>query len=461
MECFAVYSNNLEGRLDCFYYKPDNRTIINSKYPIKNIEDITLKIIHPPEYKRIYSNKGYQLLRAQNVKPFKIIIDANKVFFSKESLPSENLIFPEIGDVLVVRSGVNTGDCAVIDERYDDLILGSDNLVCKCKNEIRPKYLMIFLCSDFGKKLLAKYITGATNSHITPQNLGKIKLPIPFIENQDSLVQLMGQAYSLKESKEAEAQRLLDSINDYVLDELGIKLPELRKHLSHLVFSDEAKGERLDPRYYKPYFKEFEEELTKRKDIKIIGEISEYVGSGATPKAGGDDYTSSDEGILFIRIVNLKNNTIVLDDVLYIRKTIHEGMLKRTKLKVNDVLLSMAGTIGLSVVVPENLGEANINQAIARIVVNRNINPFYLSALLNSKIGKIQTDRLSRPAVQANINLAEIRALKIPLPPLPIQNKIAEEVKSRMKKADQLQKQAKEELEKAKQEVEKIILGDR
>ncbi len=37
------------------------------------------------------------------------------------------------------------------------------------------------------------------------------------------------------------------------------------------------------------------------------------------------------------------------------------------------------------------------------------------------------------------------------------QNKIAEEVKSRMQKAEQLQKEAKEELEKAKQEVEKIF----
>ncbi|CAD7775037.1 hypothetical protein AIOGIFDO_01707 [Candidatus Methanoperedenaceae archaeon GB37] len=48
--------------------------------------------------------------------------------------------------------------------------------------------------------------------------------------------------------------------------------------------------------------------------------------------------------------------------------------------------------------------------------------------------------------------------IKIPLPPLAVQNKIAEEVKRRMQKAEQLQKEAKEELEKAKQEVEKMIL---
>jgi len=46
-----------------------------------------------------------------------------------------------------------------------------------------------------------------------------------------------------------------------------------------------------------------------------------------------------------------------------------------------------------------------------------------------------------------------------PLPLLSIQNKIAEEVKKRMQKAEQLHKEAKEELERAKLEVEKIILS--
>lgn len=45
------------------------------------------------------------------------------------------------------------------------------------------------------------------------------------------------------------------------------------------------------------------------------------------------------------------------------------------------------------------------------------------------------------------------------MPPISIQNKIVEEVKKRMQKAEVLQKEAKGELEKAKLEVENIILG--
>ena len=121
----------------------------------------------------------------------------------------------------------------------------------------------------------------------------------------------------------------------------------------------------------------------------------------------------------------------------------------------------MAGTIGLSVVVPEGIGEANINQAIAKITPKKDlVGSVYLSTVLNSSIGKVQTDRLSRPAVQANLNLDEIQNLKIPLPPPEIQNKIADEVQRRIDEAERLKQEAKQGLEEAKQKVEKMILGE-
>jgi hypothetical protein len=86
MQCFAVWSDEIEGRLDCFYYSPRNSFSIKSKFPIVTIKDVTNSVIHPPEYKRSYSPSGYQLLRAQNVRPTGVDIDANKVYFDKDYL---------------------------------------------------------------------------------------------------------------------------------------------------------------------------------------------------------------------------------------------------------------------------------------------------------------------------------------------------------------------------------------
>ncbi|MFN3910083.1 MAG: restriction endonuclease subunit S [Candidatus Anstonellaceae archaeon] len=77
----------------------------------------------------------------------------------------------------------------------------------------------------------------------------------------------------------------------------------------------------------------------------------------------------------------------------------------------------------------------------------------------NSKNFKNQAKILVKGDAEPQFNANTINDLLIPLPPLEVQNKIAEEVKSRIQKAEQLQKEAKEELEKAKKEVENIILG--
>jgi len=43
-----------------------------------------------------------------------------------------------------------------------------------------------------------------------------------------------------------------------------------------------------------------------------------------------------------------------------------------------------------------------------------------------NKFGQVQLDRLKRPVARANINLEEVGKIKIPLPPRPIQDRVAE-----------------------------------
>ena len=222
------------------------------------------------------------------------------------------------------------------------------------------------------------------------------------------------------------------------------------------VWSDEVE-KRLDPRFYLPYFTEFEKKISDRKDVKTLGEVADYIGSGATPLAGGDAYISKEEGgIPFVRVTNLKDGHIDLSDVLYIKPEIHNGMLKRTQLKAGDLLLSMAGTIGLVAIVQDDIGEANINQALARIVLKDDYDRNYITAVLSSKIGEIQTDRLSRPSVQANINLDEIRSIKLPIPAIKIQKEVVEKIQA----AYEQKRRKEEEIKKILASIDDFVLGE-
>ena len=168
--------------------------------------------------------------------------------------------------------------------------------------------------------------------------------------------------------------------------------------------------ERLDVGFYNPkYFETIDKmrNLTKNPKLKLDkiemlfdnGEDLKITG-GATPLGA----TYLEEGIQFIRVQNVRRNEFLLNDVKYIPKFIHDSMLKRSQLKECDVLLTITGTYGYSVVVPDNLGDANMNQHLVRMRFDREkISPKYISYFLNSKLGRIQTDRWvtgsSRPAL--------------------------------------------------------------
>ena len=109
---------------------------------------------------------------------------------------------------------------------------------------------------------------------------------------------------------------------------------------------------------------------------------------------------------------------------------------------------------------PINLKDKKIYFVGEMISIRANtekINPYYLLSVLKLHEYYLFINREKRGQT-SHLYPEDLGNVIIPLPPLPEQNKIADEVKKRMQKAEQLQKEAKEELEKVKLEVERIIL---
>ena len=88
----------------------------------------------------------------------------------------------------------------------------------------------------------------------------------------------------------------------------------------------------------------------------------------------------------------------------------------RSSCAVGDVLLSTAGTVGNAGIVTANILPANMDQDLARIHLRDDrIDPWYLVAFLNSRIGRLQSERVSTGQVQKHIALEKIREFSIPV----------------------------------------------
>jgi type I restriction enzyme, S subunit len=155
-----------------------------------------------------------------------------------------------------------------------------------------------------------------------------------------------------------------------------------------------------------------------------LGKSVELVTKGTTPTSLGENFTES--GIKFLRAQNVVDGKVLIDDdILFIDNETHNSKLKRSHILKGDVLLTIAGTIGRTAIV-EIDEELNCNQAVAIIRLgNSEIHPNFLCHFFASSNAQSQFTMGKVTATIPNLSLSQIKKLKIPLPPLDQQKKIA------------------------------------
>ena len=155
-----------------------------------------------------------------------------------------------------------------------------------------------------------------------------------------------------------------------------------------------------------------------------LGKLCHVVTKGTTPTSVGLEF--ADVGVPFLRIVNLKNRTVVLEDVLFISEETNKS-LKRSRIQPNDFLLTIAGTIGKVAIVPPDFPECNCNQALAILRFDyEKLNPQFLLHWLATNDAQNQITGKKVTGVISNLSLGQIKELQVPLPTLAEQQKIAE-----------------------------------
>jgi len=408
-----------------------------------------------------YQEKGMPFLKVQNISQEGIHGELTHISKSVHDRMKRSKLYG--GEILYTMAG-SIGVATIFPEGRGDANINQAIAKIVVKEEINKKYLIVILNSNLCALQSKRMLTTSAQPNINFEQIKSLKIPLPPHQTQNRIAQLMDNAYEIKKQKESEAQQLIDSIDDYILSELGIKLPELKDEMCYIVTADEVKNNRCDAHYYQPKFTLAESKL-EAVDCSVfsLGELITDLSGGATPKVEGDFYTDID-GVFFLRVQNISMEGIILEDVKFIKREVHEGMLKRSQLNKNDLVYTITGRIGSVAVVPEGF-EGNINQHSVRFhlkekINNMDINPHYVAIFLNTELGNFLAIRKATGGTRPALDYHALKSLIIPHPSEEIQAKIAKEVKARMQKSEQLQKEAKEVLEEAKKRVERIILGE-
>ncbi len=455
---FLINRGELEGRLDSYYY---NEVFLNNEINLHKIGYTRfgefIKVITKGSTPEMI-NEGIPFLKVLNMNEFGI--KTEKLDFisfkthqsmKRSQLHGNEILYSMAGTIGMAVNYDKKFEQANINQAIAKIIL----------NDKSFNIVMVYLLNSRLCNLQAKrFLTVSAQPNINFEQIKSIKIP-KILENQKiEIISTMDRAYESKKQKEKEAQGLLDNIDDYLFDKLGIKLPvKPENNIENITFKvgfDDIFGDRLDAdsytSYYQNIFDTFEKSTCKFTTLKTI---TKKIKTGTTPDQKLDAFTIEKE-IVFLRNSDIQDGEIIEDKFKYIKNNLEKYLTFSYK---NEIIICIAGTIGISAL--NRFDRLAINQNVSSLTIDETqININFLIYWLNTKVAINLLKRLASIATIAYVNNPTLLRLQIPLPDITIQNEIANEIKQKRQKAKQLQNEAKEELENAKKEVEKIILGD-
>ena len=133
----------------------------------------------------------------------------------------------------------------------------------------------------------------------------------------------------------------------------------------------------------------------------------------------------TDYGIPFIYISNIEGfNKINFTDCSYVPEDYYEKIIDKRKVKENDILYTVVGSYGIPVLVKSET-KFCFQRHIALIRAEK-INSEFLVQVLDSGAFRLQADKVAIGEAQKTVTLDNLRKMRINLPPLSDQLKIAE-----------------------------------
>ncbi len=331
-----------------------------------------------------YVQNGIQVIRITNVQKG-YISDTDKKFYKEEKeLERYKLIE---GDLLISLTG-NVGRVGVIKSENLPAYLNQRVSCVRIKNNnlLNKRFLFNFLNSDSFEKTCIKNSKGIAQKNISTVWLREIKIPLPAMEEQRKI-----------------AQRL-DAVSDLLAKQK--QLLSEQDNLIQSTFYDMFGDHQLSQQ---------KGQWNKISDVAVVA-------GGSTPKTQTPEYWDGD--LNWFTPAELENCSWY---VYSSQRKITTAGVKSCHLEefpINTVLLSSRAPIGKLAIARETF---YCNQGFKNIICGETVNPIYLYHLLMYNINYMKS--LGKGATFKEISKKIVEDIKIPVPPLELQEKFAAIVK--------------------------------
>ena len=447
------------GRFDPEFYIGQTIQIVT--YPLKNFVKIKSGKRIPKGRSYANTTTAYKYLRVDDLDSEILEIDIDKLKSIDKDIFTLLERYEIHNDEVALSIAGTIGKVFIFHNATNNRVILTENCVkLQAQDNLLPKFLSLILKTDFLQSQMKRQYIQTTIPKLAIERIKELQIPsIPPLSTQQHIIDLMDKAYKAKQEKENKAKELLDSIDSYLLEELGIILPlRANNTLNSRIYTQKISalsGSRFDANYHQKYYRDLEKSLLSS-PYPLVNLASLINNFKKGIEVGSGEYSQNKE-IPFIRVSDITNNGIDFSNVQkFISASLFEN-LKAYKPKENELLYSKDGTVGICLEADTSC-DYIISGGILRLELKAEVDKDFLCFLLGSYMMNIFANRVSIGAVIKHLNIGEFLNLKIPLPPLALQTQIASRLKNSKFQALSLEKEAKEILHKAKIDVEALLL---
>ena len=446
----------MAGRVDPRHYTL--REALSSPYPLAQLGALV-------ETEPDYGLSARAVARRSAAEPRYIRITD----FGEDGIaPGHTFVTPEVvesgydlaaGDILFARTG-SVGKTYIHEDTSEPAIFAGYCIRFQFDTaRALPKFIYWWTKTAAYARWVAAIRRPSVQANINKEEFKSCLIPLPPLARQDELVATMDAARSERNKKLAAADELLAGLDDFVLAELGVNPNPPQKATSAIRVSN-LRNSRYDPDFHSLRFRTIREGIASgTHPTASIAGLCEWIATGFAAGRGSQafDYES---GLPHLRPLNLDTfGQISLEGTKFVPKeAVSDGNLcERGEVLFNNTNSTIM--VGKSVVFELDQPCACSNH-ITRLRPRNGVSPHYLAAVFNSLrrlgyLGLLSTNFNN----QAGINRETLSQLRIPHPPLPEQERIANEVIRRREEARRLRSEADTGWQAAKEWFEGEVLG--
>ena len=463
MQKFIAKSSELFDRFDPKYVA-FKRRVANFRYPSVKMGSL---LSEPPEYGA--GEAGIERLSDTTPRYIRITdIDENGELLPGLGMTAANVepqYFLRDGDLLFARSGNTVGKSYLHEsERVSYPCFYAGYMIrFRFGEKVFPKYVFAFAQTPYYHEWVSAIQRSAGQPNINAQEYRNLEIPLPPLSEQRKIVAELDAAYAAKRAADEKATKLLASIDEMVLKELGIaNLPKPDTSLSSRIFTvpaREALNDRFDVHYNQNFFRDLADLIREDKRCCRLGSVGTFI-RGVTYKS--EDEAECGHAILRANNVSLEEFDLDLSDLVYVNSDL--AFSPAQQIKDGDILICAASGskehAGKVAYVRNAPDDTYIGGFMMVLRTDAGVNPEYVSAYMQSSIFRGLIFRHLGGTNINNVSLELLNKLPLILPDAAMQNGIASKASSIRAEARKLKADATATLDAAKREIEKRLVNN-